>query len=308
MFNYTLQAGFLCDPMSAVHRNSSQLTTMIVTVSAINIVLSITATLGNALILIALYRESSLSPPSKLFLRCLALSDLCVGVLVQPIAAVSLLSAVHHRWNLCRVGELLWYSLSEMLIIFSLLALTAISVDRLLALLLTIRYRHVVTLKRVRFVAVLFLLMSIANLVLQNTHTVAFLVYNALIWLLWLMTSIYCYLRIYLTLRNLIQAQVNPQGQGNAVSSLNLSRYKKTVSIALWLFAAMMICFFPFGLILIVSISLSELSGSLVGFTFLAITLIYLNSSLNPILYYWKIRELRHSVKEIIRNLGFCKK
>lgn len=308
MFNYTLQAGLLCDPTLPIHRNSSQLYTMIVTVSGINIVLSITATFGNALILIALHRESSLSPPSKLFLRCLAISDLCVGVLVQPIAAVSLLFAVHHRWNICRVGELLWYSLSEMLIIFSLVTLTAISVDRLLALFLTIRYRYVVTLKRVRFVAVLFLLMSIANLVLQKTDTVAFLVYNALIWLLWLMTSIYCYLRIYLTLRNLIQAKVNRQGQGNAVSSSNLSRYKKTVSIALWLFAAMMICFFPFGLILVVSISLSELSGSLIVFTFYSITLIYLNSSLNPILYYWKIRELRHSVKEIIRNLGFCKK
>ena len=39
--------------------------------SAFNILLSITATLGNSLILVALHKESSLHPPSKLLYRCL---------------------------------------------------------------------------------------------------------------------------------------------------------------------------------------------------------------------------------------------
>ena len=307
MFNYSLQAGYICDPTSAVHQSSSQLATMIVVISGINIALSIAATLGNVLILVALRRESSLNPPSKLFLRCLAFSDLCVGLVVQPVAAVCLLSAVYHRWNLCRVTELLWYSLSEMLIVFSLATLTAISVDRLLALLLSIRYREVVTMKRARLLVALFLLISILNSVLHHTDMATFIVYNALIWLVWLITSIYCYVRIYLVLRNYIQTQVTPQGEPNGISPLNLSRYKKTVSTAMWLFAAMILCYFSFGLILIVSTSLPEVSAFLAAFAFSAITLVYLNSSLNPMLYCWKIRELRQAVKEILSNLDFCK-
>ena len=304
--NYSLQAGFLCNANLAIHRSSSHLPTIFLVITGINVALSVTATLGNALILVALHKESSLNLPSKLFLRCLAISDLCIGLLVQPVAVVSLLAAVNHRWRLCRVGEILWYSISMMLTSFSLATLIAISVDRLLALLLGIRYRQVVTMKRARSLVSIFMLISVTGCVLQHTHLITFLAYNTLLWFLWLVTSIYCYARIYLILRNHIQVQVIPQAQQNGISPLNLSRYKKTVSTALWLFIAMMYCYLPLGVVLIVS-PLLELSGSLVVTNFLTMTLLYLNSSLNPLLYSWKIREVRNAVKEILRNLGLCK-
>ena len=304
--NYSLQAGFLCNANLAIHRNSSHLPTIFLVISGINVALSITATLGNALILVALYKESSLNLPSKLFLRCLAISDLGVGLVVQPVAVVSLLAAVNHRWRLCRVAEILWYTISMMLTSFSLATLIAISVDRLFALLLGIRYRQVVTMKRARSLVPIFMLISVICCVLQHTHLTIFLAYNTLVWFLWLVTSIYCYARIYLILRNHIQAQVIPQGKQNGISPLNLSRYKNTVSTALWIFTAMMFCFLPLGVVLIVG-TLLELSESLLVTNFLTFTLLYLNSTLNPLLYCWKIRELRNVVKEILRNLGLCK-
>ena len=51
--------------------------------SALNIFLSITAFLGNTLILVALHKETSLHPPSKLLYRNLAITDLCVGIIVE---------------------------------------------------------------------------------------------------------------------------------------------------------------------------------------------------------------------------------
>ena len=303
--NYSLQAGLLCNANLDIHRNSSQLPAIFLVLTGINVASSITATLGNALILVALQKESSLNPPTKLFLRCLAISDLCVGLVVQPVAVVSLLAAVNHRQRLCRVGEILWYSISMILTSFSLATLIAISVDRLFALLLGIRYRQVVTMKRARSLVPIFMLISVTGCVLQHTHLITFLVFNTLVWFLWLVTSIYCYARIYLILRNHIQAQIIPQSQKNGFSPLNLSRYKKTVSTALWIFAAMMFCYLPFGGILIVA-TLLELSGSLAVTNFLAMTLLYLNSTLNPLLYCWKIRELGNAVKKIFRNLGLC--
>ena len=49
--------------------------------SVLHSFLSVTAFLGNTLILIALRKESSLHPPSKLLLRSLATTDLCVGLI-----------------------------------------------------------------------------------------------------------------------------------------------------------------------------------------------------------------------------------
>ena len=70
--------------------------------SAIKILLSITATLGNSLILAALHKEYSLHPPSKLLYRCLATADLLVGLVTQPAAATYWMSLVHEHWSLCR--------------------------------------------------------------------------------------------------------------------------------------------------------------------------------------------------------------
>ena len=112
----------------------------LISFSAINILLSITAFLGNFLILVALNKETSLHPPSKLLYRCLATTDLLVGIVTQPLYATYWLSLVHEHWSLCRYVRNAVNISSFALCSVSLLTLTAISVDRLLALLLGIRH------------------------------------------------------------------------------------------------------------------------------------------------------------------------
>ena len=73
--------------------------------SVVNIFLSITAFLGNFLILVALNKESSLHPPSKLLYRCLATTDLLVGLVTQPLAATYWMSLVDEHWSLCRYAR-----------------------------------------------------------------------------------------------------------------------------------------------------------------------------------------------------------
>ena len=119
-----------------------------VSLSAVNILLSITATLGNSLILVALHKESSLHPPSKLFYRCLATTDLLIGLVTQPLYATYWMSLVHEHWSLCRYSNYATGVTGYVLCLVSLLTLTAISVDRLLALLLGLRYKKIVTLRR----------------------------------------------------------------------------------------------------------------------------------------------------------------
>ena len=55
--------------------------------SALNTFLSITAILENTLILVALHKDTSLHPPSKLLYRNLAITDLFVGITAEPLYA-----------------------------------------------------------------------------------------------------------------------------------------------------------------------------------------------------------------------------
>ena len=121
----------------------------LILLSVIDIFLSITAILGNILILAALRKETSLHPPSKLLLRNLAITDLCVGIIVEPLSAIYWASEATERCqNICRYASDFRYVTGFVLCAVSLMTMTSISVDRLLALLLGLRYRQVVTLKR----------------------------------------------------------------------------------------------------------------------------------------------------------------
>ena len=167
--------------------------------SALNIFLSITASLGSALILVALHKVSSIHPPTKLFFRCLGVTDLCVGLIAQPLFATLMLSLLT-KTNvsvLYYVNQVCWVS-SWILCGVSVLMTTAISVDSLLALFLEIRYRHVVTLRRVRVgIACLWLKSVSTGSIWMWRRDVTFKLISVCL-AVSLVTSIFCHTGIHL--------------------------------------------------------------------------------------------------------------
>ena len=262
--------------------------------SALNIFFSVTAFLGNTLILVALHKETSLHPPSKLLYRNLAITDLCVGIITEPLLVTYLTSVLA-----------LFFS-GHTLFKVSLLTLTAISVDRLLALLLGLRYRQVVTLKRTHIAVIGLRIMCIvggASTTFWNTVITSW--YQHIVTVLCLVTTISAYTKIFLPLRhNQIRVENHvAQGQQGQAIPLNLARYKKAVYSKLWVQVILVICYLPYNIAIALS-SQKEMSLS----TYLAIiftgTTVSLNSSLNPLLYCWKIREVRQAVEEKLRQLS----
>ena len=271
----------------------------------LNVVLSVTTFLGNTLILIALHKESSLNPATKLMFRCLAITDLFVGLITEPVVVVNWISVVNERWDICRYTFLSSVITCYIFSSVSLLTSTAVSVDRLLALLLGLRYRQVVTKKRTYITLSVFWVLSIVGTTLffWNYLITVWLSYTGIV--LCLVTSVFSYTKIFLTLRH-HQTQVLDhlhQKQRSQANPLNLARYRKAVSSALWLQLTLLVCYLPFGVIdaLMNHVRLSP--SILIARKFTA-TLVLLNSSLNPILYCWKIREVRRAVKDTVRQ--FC--
>ena len=269
----------------------------LISFSAANILLSITAFLGNFLILVALNKETSLHPPSKLLYRCLATTDLLVGIVTQPLYATYWLSLVHEHWSLCRYVRNAVNISSFALCSVSLLTLTAISVDRLLALLLGIRHRAILTVERTRILTATFWVISVASGSFSVTHTRISIWYAIILILSCSVISIASYTKIFRTLSH-YQAEVQDQ-----TTALNIERYRKVVSSALWVQLTLVVCYAPKLIILVVKIYRKKTYSSHVlvinGITSI---LTYFNSTLNPFLYCWKIKEVRQAVKQTVRQ------
>ena len=190
-------------------------------ISALNAFFSITAILGNALILVALRKESSLHPPSKLLLRCLATTDLCAGLIVEPLYLTLMVIVVNEHWNICSPVAVAVSITGYSLCLVSLLTLTAISVDRLLALLLGLRYRQVVTLKGTYMIVITFWVVATLCSATWFWSPVITLCCGIIATCLCLVTEIFSYTKIFFNLRrhqNQIQDHVqqpNPEKQLN---------------------------------------------------------------------------------------------
>lgn len=272
-----------------------------IVISAINGFLSMTAFLGNVLMIIAFQKVRSFHPPSRLLLTCLAVTDLCVGLIAQPLYASFLLSQEHSKHCYYSAG------LSNVIAVtfcgVSLLTLTGISVDRLLALLLGLRYRQVVTLRRVRLIVVTFWLSSFALaiiLVFYHDITIRIIYINML---LCIVTSTFCYIKIYVTIsHHRARVQEEAHQQPNGGPSMNIARYRKTVSSALWVQMTLLVCYIPYGIVSI--FAHTGLRSPIFDLAWdSTLTLLFLNSTLNPFLYYWKIRHLRQVVMGTVRRL-----
>ena len=277
----------------------------LILLSALNIFLSITAFLGNTLILVALHKENSLYPPSKLLYSNLAITDLCVGITSEPLVVTYWISVVKERWDICYYTIRGQHFSATVLCSVSLLTLTAISLDRLLALLLGLRYRKVVTLKKTRLTVIGFWILSILGTSTNFWNPIITEWYQCIGLALCLVTTIFAYTKIFFTLRHHIHFQNHfAQGQPRQTISLNIARYRKAVYSALWVQVTLVLCYLPHGIVFILAVQ-RGISLSVHLALRWTLTLVYLNSSLNPLLYCWKIIEVRQAVKATLRQV-FC--
>ena len=271
-----------------------------ISLSAVNILLSITATLGNSLILVALHKESSLHPPSKLLYRCLATTDLLVGLITQPIYAAYWMSLVHEQWSICQFSFYATGVTGYALCTVSMLTLTTISVDRLLAMLLGLRYKEIVTLRRTYNILAIFWIVSLVSgffFHLNNRITFWFSVTGAP---LCIVISIASYTKIFRAISH-HQAQIQDyaQQQPSQPNALIMARYRKAVYSALWVQLVLVVCYVPN---ITVEIVISKGLSNFMVIRGMANVLVFFNSTLNPFLYCWKISEVRRAVKQTIRQ------
>ena len=300
-----------CDKLQFYFNNADKHVIFVAdtSVCALNILSSIIAIPFNVVILYSLFKANSLHPPSKALLSSLALSDLGVGVIVQPLY-------VTYRWaqiqgvltKACTTGIVSHIGGSHFSAV-SFLTMTAISVDRFLALVLRTRYHTVVTKTRVLILLLtIWILSGVWALHWLTDQRLYSLITISLMPICFLIT-LSSYVTIYRCLRRqTIQLKMHSK---NPATSMNTSReketdlsqirYRRSVVSMFYLFCTLLVSFLPY---LSHKISVAVLgwrTSTSVLFSF-GLTLVYVNSSVNPLIYCWRIPEIRGIVTNILRS------
>ena len=212
---------------------------------------------------------------------------------------------MNESWDVCRYSSVIGFIADPIFCGVSLSTLTAISVDRLLALSLGLRYRQVVTLKRTYVIIITIWVVQTVISMMSLVNVLIAVSCSILVASMCLSTSIFSYTKIFFTLRR-HQTQVQDRvEQPSQTNELNIARYRKIVSTALWLQFTLIVCYLPDSIV-VALMSIAGLSTPLFLAREYTVTLVYLNSSLNPILYCWKIKEVKQAVKDTITQVFSC--
>ena len=264
---------------------------------ALNVPLMLISSLGNALVLAAIKRTPSIRSTSMIMLCSLTVSDLLVGVLATPLFIAQ--QVTNENNVLYRLSKITGSSLCGI----SLCTTTAISVDRLLALHYHMRYPTLITKSRVKLIVTTFWLTIIvlANFHFRNEH--AFNRFAASFIVICAVISTFSYMRIYRIVRQ-HQVQIHIQQQAvqssNAESNLNTVRLTRSATNTFILYIVLILCYLPMYILL----SFYEIPYENLKTEWnYATTVVFTNSAINPILYCWRIGELRAAVVKTGRQL-----
>ena len=267
--------------------------------AALNVPLAIVATIANILIFSTIRQSASLHLPSKLLLCGLVMTDVCVGLLVQPLYVGYLIAKVKELSGVRCLFLTLFVFFASLLNSVSIMTMTLMSLDRYIALHFHLRYREIVTVRRVCVSLVIIWLAagffgstSLWNIVYYDLLGVISLPFCIL-------TTSVVYIKIYRTLRHQhghqIRDQANIPNQPQVGETLNVSKFRRSTSNMLWIYYLYMLCYLPY--------VCNDVARQTVGHSVLiqtirefSLTVMFMNSCLNPFVYCLRIPSIRAGV------------
>ena len=276
------------------------------TLCILNANLSYTATILNTVAIYAIMKSSSLSRNFKTLLLSLAVSDLGVGLLAQPLFVAYLAMDTTQKNETNETYDVIYTATLIPMNFFlcaSLFSVTALCADRFLAISLHLRNQSLVTYKRlgaaVISIWVISALISVIRLFIpKNIMYVIFVVFTSACIINVTSLSV----KLYLTLRrhiNQIQVQqLARTGQGEIVRGK-----RKSAMASLFVYLVFIVCYLPNICTLFVIAAISEPRIDVEHLWFYTITLSFLNSTLNPLIYCWKMKQIRTTMMRKLRDV-----
>ena len=277
--------------------------------SVVNSFLSYATVMLNILLIVALRRTSSLPKTLKALILSVALADIGMGILVQPLHIARLLMDMKNTNNQETYKEIV-NVIGRTLGYVSFFGVTTISVDRFLAIHLHLKhqdlltYQEIVTYKRVVATVILSWLLgaSLALTEVLSSERVSSLVGVSVV-LVCLFTMGLIYFKISTVVRrHTVQVHAQPAHAvaPNEENRSNFERLRKTAVGTFYVYLLFLACYLPIAIVILTGRKRNKKRRHLMIY---AHTLLYLSSSLVPLVYCWKFRHIRCAVKNILLNI-----
>ena len=271
-----------------------------------NIFLTYTAFMLNIVTIYAIYKTSTMPNTLKTLLLSLACSDAAVGLFSQPLYTFFLINWLRLDNPSCNAKQVRTIS-NTLFSGASFLGVVAVSVDRFLAVHLHLRYKELMTHRRVVIVVIGIWVYSafLSLIILWELHSTRDLIRTISAAFGFIITLV-VYIRIYQTVRrhkNQIQSmQIRNEAQSEEIKNFTVL-IKSTVGI-FYVYLVFLICYLPY---LICKAVLQIYGPSIVlkKLYLYSLTFVYLNSSLNPVIYCWKMKHIRHAIIDILRKMSW---
>ena len=272
----------------------------------LNSFLSYSAIMLNTTTIYVLRKSSSLSNPLTILLLSLAVSDLGVGSLVQPLYIALLVNRIQDGDR----NAYLYYAFTTFVIFFSFASffgVMALSVDRFLAIHLHLRYQELVTPRRVVTVVISIWVFSafFAFIALCIPTIVSFMIFSVIDFAC-LLTTTWLNFKIFVAVRRLtsqIQALQVQEPHPTCGAMANAASLRKTAVGTFYVYFVFLVCYLPqvcsYGALVF---SISRTVKQVLLLT--TLTIVFLNSSLNPVIYCLKMRQFRRAVMALLRNIA----
>ena len=263
----------------------------------INIIASPFAVVSNLFIAVAVFYNTRLRTPSNLLIGCLALSDILVGLAVQPGYITYRLMENQHQSVPCFV-RIVYCNAFYICCGVSFMTLAAVSYERFVAVRLQAVYNAVFSPRRVlKYVAAIWLLnLLLTSLQWAGINQVSRGV-HLIVWFLCLLVSGIAHLRIVIVLYRQ-RRQVSSKNQ-LVIEQVRRRREEKLSRSISFIVGVYFLLNLP---VLFVTVYHQILEQDIITYNHYSWseTLAFLNSCTNPLLCLWKNRQIRQGVMSLM--------
>lgn len=268
-----------------------------------NVVLCCTAVTLNSVTIYALRKTPSVPMPLKVLLLSLAVSDLGVGMVCHPLYIARLVLDLEKSVTAFPSFYGVYLFVTRVFTYGSFFGVLSLSVDRFLALRVHLKYQQLMTQNRVMTVVisswVLSGAMSASYWQTKIPFHITYLVFAIIVGTCFVVSGVLnCY--IYALVRRHANQIQSTQVHGNAPEVANTRRMRKSAYTTIYVYLLFLLCYLPnISALWFVGSSRSSIAKVVKSYTF---TLLLLNSSLNPLIYCWKMRDIRQTILNMMQN------
>lgn len=268
----------------------------------LGILTSVLVIFTNFAVIYTLAKKRSLQTLPNFLILALAIGDFLVGVVVQPPYIARGIVIYNRTFDqLCLPAQVFGF-LGWTFFPITSLHLTVLTLDRFFALRFHLRYNELFTRKSY---CVVFIFIWLYGLACGTVYIVRrdLILYTLSVFFMCNFLTFFCILNIVFTVRRLsaqIASHQQPDASSSSSSFLNMPRLKKSISTIYFVVAAFVLCHIPYlGFIVWEGLKLLDAEDLRIT-AIVSQYIVVLNSFINPVMYFWRIRELRKSALQVM--------